>query len=60
VVERLVVARAEVLPVVARVEVLAVDRVVAFVVVAWLWLTEPLVAGPERFTDADVRAEVPE
>jgi hypothetical protein len=53
-----VVARAEVLPVVARVEVLAVERLAVFVVVARLWLIEPLVAGPERFTDADVRAEV--
>jgi hypothetical protein len=52
VVVRPVVARAEVLPVVARADVFPVD--------ARLWLIEPLVAGPERLTDADVRAEVPE
>ncbi len=55
-----VVALVVVLPVVARVEVLPAVRVVAVVLVVWPWLTEPLVAGPERFTDADVRAEVPE
>jgi hypothetical protein len=37
-----------------------VVRVVALVVPVWPWLTEPLVAGPVRFTDAEVRAEVPE
>jgi len=62
------VALVEVFPAVALVVVLpAVALVVAFpavlvdaLVVVWLWLTEPLVAGPERFTDADVRAEDPE
>ncbi len=52
----LVVVRPAVALVVARPAV----WVVAFVVVVLLWLTEPLVAGPERFTDAEVRAEVPE
>jgi len=33
---------------------------VARVVVVLLELTEPLVAGPVRCTDAEVRAEVPE
>lgn len=55
-----VVALAVVLPVVALAEVLPVALVVARVEVVELWLTEPLVAGPDRFTDADVRAEVPE
>ena len=59
-----VVARPAVEPVVVRpVVVLVVVRPVVWVlalVVVWLWLTEPLVAGPERFTDAEVRAEDPE
>ena len=55
-----VVALAVVLPVVALAVVLPVALVVPRVEEVGLWLTEPLVAGPERFTDADVRAEVPE
>lgn len=44
-------------------DALVVVRPVVWVLalaVVWLWLTEPLVAGPERFTDAEVRAEDPE
>ena len=55
-----VVVLAVVLPVVVLAVVLPVAGVVARVVVVRLWLTEPLVAGPVRRTEAEVRAEVPE